>query len=77
MLDLVLKSVKQTQQNSPLCSSSLISHLPLWDPYHLFFVVIARETMMLDLGKDKHKQITFTFASFLLRYWPAAEIPCS
>ena len=23
----------------------------------LFFVVIARETMMLDLGKDKHKQI--------------------
>ena len=39
-------------------SLAFISRLSLWDPYHLFFVVIARETMMLDLGKDKYKQIT-------------------
>ena len=37
---------------------TIISRLPLWDLYHLFFVVIARGTMMLDLRKGKHKQIT-------------------
>ena len=32
------------------------SRLPLWDPYHLFFVMTARETMVLDLGENKNKQ---------------------
>ena len=39
-------------------SLTFISRLPLWDLYHLFFVVMTKETMMLDLGNDKHKQIT-------------------
>ena len=64
MLDLVLKNVKQTQQNNKQSKTHrfaprFISRLPLWNPYLLFFVVIAREPKMLDRfrrGQNKNKQ---------------------
>ena len=49
---------------------AFISCLQLWDPYLLFVVVIARKTMIIDLGKKKKKkqQLNFTFALSPLHY---------
>ena len=45
---------------------AFISCLPLWDPYFLLFVVIARETMMLDrFRRGQNKQ---TIIKLYLRF---------
>ena len=50
---------KQTPAKLAVFPLTFISRLPLWDPYLLFFVVIARETMMLDrFRRGKNKQTT-------------------
>ena len=64
MLDLVLKNVKQTQQNNKQSKThrfapSFYLPSPTLEPFPLFFVVIARETMMLDrFRRGQNKQTT-------------------
>ena len=62
-------TAKQQQAKLTVLPLVSISRLPLWNPYLLFFVVIAREPKMLDRfrrGTSK-QQSNFTFASSPLR----------
>ena len=53
MLDFVLKKSKTNTAKLTVVPLAFISRLSLWDPYHLFFAVIARETMSTLLARSR------------------------